>query len=179
MDSNGLQPDLKTPRVTAEAVEVEFKRTEYEAPTTEQQEIAASYLDEVRNVNLDEVVVGEVPVAINKYVEVTSTDENGDELVTTQIRTRVAHIRTKVPMRLFNKMLEAHDGVMRGADSEKKIDWMTDQVLAVWQITEPKITKDEILDGLDFEQIGGLFTRFFDKQLRLLRNNRRRGSDSR
>lgn len=179
MEQDGIQPDLKAPRVTTDVVEVNFDKTEMEAPegapTPEQQQLAVNYLEEVRSVNLDEVIVGEVRVAINKYVEVVVKDENGDEVVVNEIKTRIANIRTKVPMRLFNRMLQAHDKVMKNSSAEDKLDWMTDQVLSVWQVTEPRMTKEQLVDGLEFEQISGLFSRFFDKQLRLLRNNRRSG----
>lgn len=164
-------------RVTGDATEVKFNQSTYGdvEVTPDVTEFANNYLEEVRNVNLDEVVIDEVPVAITIYTQVSETDPDGFDVVRTTARVRHANIRTKVPMRVFNKMLMAHDQMMKESAAEKKIDWMTEQVLAVWKVTEPNMTKDELIDGLEFEQISGLFSRFFDKQLRLLRGNRRRG----
>lgn len=104
---------------------------------------------------------------------------------------RTAEIRTYVPVFIFNEMLrdrqrilkdvrrkklaimrsEENDGspeVLEMLQEEAKEleqsimgEWVQGQVLRVWQRTEKEMTLDKFQRGLNFEQIQGLFTRFF------------------
>lgn len=104
---------------------------------------------------------------------------------------RTAEIRTYVPVFIFNEMLrdrqrvikdvrrkklaimrsEENDGtpeVVEMLQEEAKEleqsvmgEWVQGQVLRVWQRTEKNMTLEKFQRGLSFEQVQGLFTRFF------------------
>jgi hypothetical protein len=120
-------------------------------------------------------------------VKVTFMEEDGDG----NDVPRIAEIRTYVPVFIFNEMLrdrqrilkdvrrkklaimrsEENDGtpeVLEMLQEEAKEleqsimgEWVQGQVLKVWQRTEKNMTLEKFQRGLNFEQIQGLFTRFF------------------
>jgi len=50
------------------------------------------------------------------------------------------------------------------------MDWLTRQVLNVWKLTEKDMTPERFERGLVFEQIQGLFNRFFGDLMQSKRN---------
>jgi len=126
---------------------------------------------------------------------VTFMEEENGELVS-----RLAVIRTYVPIFLFHEMLRDRQRVLKevrkkkleilrspdndGSDEVKEIlmeeakeveqsimmDWLTRQVLNVWKLTEKDMTPERFERGLVFEQIQGLFNRFFGDLMQSKRN---------
>ena len=48
------------------------------------------------------------------------------------------------------------------------IAWMTEQVWAVWVLSEPDMTYEALMEGLGFQKVFGLFNVFFGDLLRNL-----------
>lgn len=105
------------------------------------------------------------------------TGEDGEPLYTYEPKPRTAHIGTFVPMYIFNaliasraeiarlqdlrKAVEADENVSDNAAFAPMLEWVRAQVLNVWQLTEPAMTETRFKKGLAFEQVYGLFGRFF------------------
>lgn len=136
-------------------------------------------LDDQLEANLE--IVAPAPVKVTFMEE----DEDGNDVP------RIAEIRTYVPVFIFNEMLrdrqrilkdvrrkklaimrsEENDGtpeVIEMLQEETKEleqsvmgEWVQGQVLRVWQRTEKEMTLEKFQRGLSFEQVQGLFTRFF------------------
>lgn len=136
-------------------------------------------LDDQLEANLE--IVAPAPIRVSFMEE----GPNGEDVQ------RIAEIRTYVPVFIFNEMLrdrqrilkdvrrkklaimrsEENDGspeVLEMLQEEAKEleqsimgEWVQGQVLRVWQRTEKEMTLDKFQRGLNFEQIQGLFTRFF------------------
>jgi hypothetical protein len=158
------------------------------AALTQQQQQATTFLESVESVNLEEVTTGVVRVFIEdtRLVPLSATDNPLDEDPDRPGYKRVPHpriaeIRNYVPMRVFNRMLATRAKVMKerkayqtalaqgdedDATADPIVEWMLDQVLAVWKLSEPSMTKDRLLDGLEFEKVSALFSRFFGKLLK-------------
>jgi hypothetical protein len=109
---------------------------------------------------------------------------------------RVAEIRTYVPVFVFNEMLRDRQRILKdirrkklailrseendGTDEVKEMleveakeleqsvmgEWVQEQVFKVWKRTEKDMSLKRFQCGLDFEQIQGLFTRFFGGLMR-------------
>lgn len=122
---------------------------------------------------------------------VTFMEEETNEAGEVKLVSRLAIIRTYVPIFLFHEMLRDRQRVLKevrkkkleilrsedndGTDEVKEIlaeeakeveqstmiDWLTRQVLNVWKLTEKNMTPQRFERGLTFEQIQGLFSRFF------------------
>lgn len=144
---------------------MQFDLPEGETPTPEQ---AEQFLASVEAINLEEVTIETIRVAIR------DRDESGKAYV------RKVDLESFVPMRIFNKMLASRQRIVKererflagnsATDADPIIGWMVDQVLAVWQLTEPSMTRERLEDGLPFENLSALFSRFFG---RVLRNSQR------
>lgn len=136
-------------------------------------------LDDQLEANLE--IVAPAPIRVSFMEE----GPNGEDVQ------RIAEIRTYVPVFIFNEMLrdrqrilkdvrrkklaimrsEENDGTPEviemlqeeAKELEQSImgEWVQGQVLRVWQRTEKEMTLDKFQRGLNFEQIQGLFTRFF------------------
>lgn len=126
-------------------------------------------VEESLAVNLDEVSAEPILVAVRELIEYT--DEHGQLRRRWQVRH--AELETFVPMRIFNRMVatrqkaikererfEKHGGEV-GTEEDPMVGWMVRQVLAVWQLTEPDMTYEALMDGLDFQKVNKLFTVFF------------------
>lgn len=89
---------------------------------------------------------------------------------------RRASISTYVPMRVFHKMLLGRAkltqfAAIQSGDLESAgdaIEWMVDMVLEVWKLSEPHMSREGLLNGLQLEQILELFQRFFGDSMRRL-----------
>jgi len=132
-----------------------------EMPTPEQ---AEQFLASVEAINLDEIVIETIAVAIR------DRDKNGKHVL------RVAEIESFVPMRIFNRMLATRQRVVAQREkflagksddeADPIIGWMVDQVLAVWKLSEDDMTRERLEEGLPFENLSALFSRFFGRVLR-------------
>lgn len=130
-------------------------------------------------VNLDEVFIDTVMVAIVEYEEV---EINGK--IVKKPYVRHAEISTFVPMALLNRMLASQKklrkqlakieaGEMEEPDADLMLIWMQQQILGVWKLTEEDMTLARIENGLDFEKVQGLFARFFGETLAKVRKTNR------
>lgn len=137
-------------------------------------------LVQAATVNLDEVTIGEIAVAFVEWVEVKATGNDGQTVTRIKPQVRHAHISDYVPMYLLNKMVASQKKAQRARDrfqagdeeftQDPMMAWVSEQVLAVWKLSEPDMTQERFNRGLNFQQINGLFTRFFGEQLRLSKN---------
>jgi hypothetical protein len=81
-------------------------------------------------------------------------------------------------MKIFHQMMASQEkvknirsigtdgGQMNAQNQEAMLGWMVDQVLAVWNLTEPEMTNEELSEGLDFQKVLGLFSAFFGDLLK-------------
>ncbi|MBF6588932.1 MAG: hypothetical protein IVW57_00190 [Ktedonobacterales bacterium] len=153
---------------------------------------ADAFYDEGLAYNLDEVAPESLTVSLYEYVDVPppppppppvdgDTRDTGDDVVimpTRRLRRRRYRIETRVPMMIFNRMLAGRQRAMRARAAylahggsandggDPMLQWMQEQVLAVWQLSDPAMTLDRLAEGLDFQQVQGLFARFFGELLR-------------
>lgn len=162
-------------------------------PTPEEVALAQQFFEQSAAQNLDEVAPEPVSVTIREYVERTEEDAEGRPVTRRRLVVRSAQIETFVPMRVFNRMMasrrvalarratlaaqRADVGAWAAADAaddgdddnpadDPVMQWMQQNVLRVWQLTEPDMTADRLENGLSFQQIQGLFARFFGEMLR-------------
>ena len=144
----------------------------------EAQERASSFVDSLDAVNMDEITISTVKVAIRDSRFVPALDDQGNHIiedgkqkVRRQFYTRIAEIENYVPMSIFNKMMATRAKVMRqrqeylanptDEQSDPIIRWMMEQVLAVWKLTEEDMDMDRLESGLEFNKFSRLFTLFF------------------
>jgi len=144
-------------------------------------------LDELDAVNLDEVAPPPVRVPIVEYVTEPLLDGAGQPLkgpdgkprVRRRATRRIAVIETFVPLDIYDRMLASRQRVevlrrakRDGPDGDEAnrqgLNWMAEQVLAVWELTEPDMTLDRLRRGLDLSLVPRLFRRFFNQELRRL-----------
>jgi hypothetical protein len=127
--------------------------------------------------NFSEILPEPVEVDIVEYEETeVGTRPNGKPIIRRDPVARTTYINTYVPMRIFHKMIASQEKIKRAQammngeekNSDAMISWMTEQVLAVWQLTEPDMDLDTLLEGLTFPKILGLFSVFFGSQLKLM-----------
>lgn len=148
-----------------------------------QVEQANQFIAEAMAVNLDEAVAEPVAVTFVEWEQrplldaegAPRKDADGRPLVRRVRMPRQALIETYVPMRIFNKMMAYRTSILKaqaaqGGDASEgqaaQLDMMVDMTLAVWQLTEPDMTRERYVEGLDFRKIGALFARFFGDQIR-------------
>jgi hypothetical protein len=133
-------------------------------------------------VNLDEVSYEYVPVAFVEYIPYTVEGSDGKTVTRYKPETRIAEICNRVPMYLLNRLLADEKrmkklqkriaaGEIEEPEEDPTMQWVTRQVLNVWRLTENDMTYERLERGLLFEQIYGLFSRFFGPTLRRLRGS--------
>lgn len=143
------------------------------------------------NTQFDEVLPEPVRVSIIKFDthKTGEFDAHGNEIVTRTPRIRHALINTYVPMTVLHSMMrsqaklrgaqdlqvQAAKGELSSENQEFMLKWMTEQVLAVWQLTEPHMTLEELAEGLNYQKIFGLFGLFFGDLLKQLSNQAKKG----
>lgn len=132
-----------------------------------------------QSTDFDDVLPDDVRVSIIEYIDVEH-DVEGRKIHRRKPVKRTAVISTYVPMKVFHKMMASQDKVRRFQAMKQQsdqispenqqimLDWMTQQVAAVWQLTEPDMTPEQISEGLSFQKIMGLFGLFFGDQLKSL-----------
>jgi hypothetical protein len=136
---------------------------------------------------MEDQLTANLEIAVPLPIRVTFMEEgpNGEE------QPRIAEIRTYVPMFVFHEMLrdrqrilkevrrkkieilrsEGNDGTpeikemlaeeAKELEQEMMTEWLENQVLNVWKRTEKDMTYDRLVRGVDFDQMQGLFNRFF------------------
>lgn len=129
--------------------------------------------------DFDDVLPDDVHVSIVEFIEVEH-DVEGRKIRRRKPVKRTATISTYVPMKIFHRMMASQDKVRRfqamkqndgqvsTENQQIMLEWMTQQVTAVWQLTEPDMTEEKISEGLSFQKIMGLFGLFFGDQLKSL-----------
>jgi len=136
---------------------------------------------------LDDQLEANLEIVAPTPIRVTFMEESEDG----GLKPRTALIRTYVAMYDFHGMLRSRQKVLKevrrkkleilrspdndGTDEVKEMlteeakeieqdimtEWLEHQVLSVWQRTEKDMVYDRFVRGLQFEQIEGLFNRFF------------------
>src|SRR5579883_2508912 len=125
--------------------------------------------------DLETIAPQPVKVAFREYVKEAVKDTEGnvipgnDGLPLTRMKpvNRIAEIETYVPAELLFQVMaqkqvyqhmQAQGTALNPAES---LEFTAKQVLAVWQLTEPDMTYERLIKGLDFPKIKALFSRFF------------------
>ena len=106
-------------------------------------------------------------------------DLSGQPIIRNKPVIRTAEISTYVPMKIFHGLIASQEKLNRirkagaegGAPSDEMLQWMSEQVLAVWKLTEPDMTLDRLTSGLDMFKIMGLFQHFFGSLLNRANRN--------
>jgi len=122
-------------------------------------------------VNLDEVTVEELKIAVIEHRPEAYTDEGGVERTRNRSYVRHAYISTHVPNRVFNQMIAGRAQLLkdlkrRGIADKAEIQleqakWAINPVWWVWKLSEEDMTLerlDAILSGMQTQK---LFLRFF------------------
>ncbi len=160
--------------------------------TAQEAELARTFFAQGVAQDLDEVAPEPVAVTLREYIERAETDADGHSVMRRRLVVRRALIETFVPMQVFNRMMADRrialllragatgasasalpTAVAADADAaddepadDPMLDWMQRSVLRVWRLTEPDMTLDRLALGLSFQQMQGLFARFFGELLR-------------
>lgn len=127
-------------------------------------------------VNFDEVIPEPVQVSIMEFTpQQVGFNEHHEPVMRNTLQKRIALINTYVPMRILHRMMATQERMKIAQaknpdqqDQQAIIQWISEQVLEVWKLTEPDMTYDRLTTGLVFQQIVGLFNRFFASQLKAL-----------
>lgn len=134
---------------------------------------------------LDEVLPEPVLVTWVEFVEEEAKEEDGSPILDAEgkpeiirkPRLRKSLISTYVPMKVFHKMISSQEKLQRlkvlkaqgqvsDTEREETMAWVISQVSEVWRLTEPNMTDEKLEEGLSFQKIFGLFSRFFGDLLR-------------
>jgi hypothetical protein len=128
--------------------------------------------------SFDEILPEPIKIAWVEFVNYTETTEDGREVRKRKPLKRVSEINTLVPVRVLHKMMASQEKIKRiqtmrlknadqidGQMQQEMIDWMSNQVLNVWQLTEPDMTLELLQEGVGFQKIFSLFNLFFANQL--------------
>lgn len=140
---------------------------------SEDQEELARKLLEAPTV-FDDMIPEPIKVSIVAFLEEDVT-VGGIKMRRRKPVSRVAEIGTYVPMLILNKMMKSQAQIRKlqamreqSGDTEvqaETMQWMAEQVCAVWQLSEPDMTVQKLMEGLDFKKILGLFNLFFGNLL--------------
>lgn len=126
----------------------------------------------------DEVLPEPITVTWVEFVEGEKQLPDGRTIKVRKPFQRKSEINTYVPVRILNKMMASQEKIKRIQAARSKgpenidmqtqqemVSWMEEQVLNVWQLSEPDMTIEQLHDGLDFKKIFGLFSFFFGNLL--------------
>lgn len=128
-------------------------------------------------VDFDEIVPEPVTVTWIDFQEYK--DKVGDlNVIRRKPVKRSSLINTYVPVKVLNKMMAGQDKMRKlqalrakdptqvnGDIQQEMVIWMADQILNVWKLSEPEMTLDKLLEGVDLKKILGLFSLFFGNLL--------------
>lgn len=141
---------------------------------------ANALMEEAAAVNLDEVLISTVSVAFVEWLPVEKQSVDGQPVTRYSPQVRHAEISDYVPMHLLNRMIAGEKKARRAREyylagdenftQDPHLAWMSEQIFAVWKLTEPDMTQERFQKGLNFDQIQGLFSRFFGGLLRRQRS---------
>lgn len=142
-------------------------KAEANGVTTISKEDLEQATSSITAVNLDEVTIEIIPVRCRYYREEPLLDDEGQPLLskngTPRIRRvpalRTAHIQNMVTLPMYNRViaLQGDSQLERSA----QLEMMNRIVLEVWQISEPDMTYEELVESVDGAALLNLFTRFF------------------
>lgn len=130
----------------------------------EQQEAAVRAWE---NVDLNEVVIDMVPVAIVEEIVEEYTDEGGVKRKRNKSYVRHTQIAARVSNDVYHAVMLTYQSMQAKFTSKKPEDqveamkWMRARVLEIWQLTEEDMTEKRLNRGLTIQQTAGLFKRFF------------------
>lgn len=142
------------------------------------EEEAKQYLNLLQtSTSFDEVLPEPITVTWVEYVPFEVTLEDGRKVTRRKPVNRKSEINTYVPVVILHKMMASQEKLkklqaIRAKNAEidsgmqqEMIGWMHQQVLNVWQLTEPDMTLDKLSEGIDFKKTFGLFNCFFGNLL--------------
>lgn len=152
--------------------------TAQEIATQAQMDRAADYFESALAVNLDEVTSDTVSVMIKEYAD--DPQHPGRRIPAW----RRVELDRFVPMKIFNKMMASRlkaqkqiklreQALERDGDvneDDPNVLWMMQNVLNVWNLTEPDMTLERLEEGLNFAKIQKLFALFFGEMMSLNRS---------
>jgi hypothetical protein len=128
-------------------------------------------VESMKAVNLDEVTIEIIKVDVRYYTDEVVLNKAGKPLLDKkgEPRTyrkpdlRTAHIQNLVTIDDYE---EAMAMSQQGMTEQEALRVMTNIVVRIWQRTEGWMERKDIIEGIDFDGIAGLFARFFDKMSR-------------
>lgn len=128
--------------------------------------------------SFDEVLPEPIKIVWAEYVSYQERLEDGREVTKRRLVRRESEINTYVPVKILNRMMASQERIKKlqglrnkGADQidgqsqQEMIDWMAQQVLNVWQLTEPDMSLERLQEAFDFKRLFGLFNLFFGSLL--------------
>lgn len=137
---------------------------------------AQAAISALRIEEFDEVLPVPIKVSFMDFVPYEAgKDLNGKPIIRNKPVPRLAEISTYVPMKIFHGLLASQRKIAKirnaatkadGEIDEETFNWMAEQVLSVWKLTEPDMTFDRLVSGLDPFKLMGLFALFFDNLLK-------------
>lgn len=126
----------------------------------------------------DEVLPEPITVTWIEFIDGEKQLSDGRTVKIRKPVQRTSEINTYVPVRILNKMMSSQEKIKRiqaarakGPENidmqtqQEMVNWMEEQVLNVWQLSEPDMTIEMLHDGLDFKKTFGLFNFFFGNLL--------------
>jgi hypothetical protein len=141
----------------------------------------ATELTPFNSLTFQNVLPEPVEVTLVEYIPYEAGKrEDGTSIIRRRISQRTTEIGSYVPMKVFHRMMASQGKIKQFQklangkgeasieDQQQMLDWMAKQVLEVWKLTEPDMTEDALVEGLDFQKILALFQSFFGDQLKQL-----------
>lgn len=122
----------------------------------------------------DDVLPEPINITIVEFID-EAYEQDGIKRQRRRPVRRTALINTYVPMKILHSMMasqeklrrlqtlqkDVQEGQLSQGNQQAMIEWMTEQVLAVWRLTEPDMSADALANGLSFQKVFGLFKLFF------------------
>lgn len=128
-------------------------------------------------VNADEVTREIIDVEIREFIDKPVLLNGGAPLLDGQgkpltyrefVGKRTAHILNTAPVDIYARAVDIYNSNTGEAANKEQIVAMGDVVFQVWNITEPFMTRERLLNGgIDGDEVIRLFMLFFDKMNRL------------
>jgi len=138
---------------------------------SEAQTAANAFFAEAENTLLDEVVLETMKVRFVEWVEQDYTTGEGKKAKRMRPQPRTAEIESFCPMEALHLMMKRQQEVAAAQaagtpDPEKALTMMEECVLMCWRYSEPDMTLQRLVKGLDRKKITALFYHFFKAELR-------------
>src|SRR2546423_304119 len=177
MNNNGaVLEELKAMMEEGGSVEASFekmKQMQHVQAVQVSPDQAKQAAQRVQAVNMDEVNREVIHVKVLCYRDVPLTDDDGNPFCDEAGKqymgrevagTRTARIKNIAPIDVYSQAIAIADGFQGGMPSREQMDTMTDLILQCWQISEPFMTRKDLVEGVDGERLLALFARFFNKE---------------